>query len=72
MVSVTDHQHSFSDFFKSNIQPLVAGSSETRYGVESAQVGPCKDHLYMVDLGLQVCQVDGKLLALCEVIHYPW
>ena len=57
IVSVTDDQHSFSDFHTSNIQPRIAGSSETSYDVESAQVGPCKDSLDMVDPGLQVCQV---------------
>ena len=57
IVSVTDDQHSFRDFYTSNIQPCVAGSSETSYDVESAQVGPCKDRLDRVDLGLQVCQV---------------
>ena len=43
--------------YTSNIQPHVVGSSETSYDVESAQVGPCKDCLDMVDLGLQICQV---------------
>ena len=57
IVSVTDDQHSFTEFYTSNIQPNVAGSSETSYDVESAQDGPCKDCLNMVDLGLQVCQV---------------
>ena len=57
IVSVTDDQHSFSDFYTSNIEPLVAGWSETSYYVKSAQVGPCKDRVDMVDLGLQVCQI---------------
>ena len=57
IVSVTDDQHSFNDFYTSNIQPREAGSSETSYDVESAQVGPCKDRLDRVDLELQVCQV---------------
>ena len=57
IVSVSDDQQSFSDFFRSNIQPRLAGSSETSYDVESAQVGPCKDRLDKVDLELQVCQV---------------
>lgn len=57
IVSVADDQQSFSEFFRSNIQPRLAGSSETSYDVESAQVGPCKDRLDRVDLELQVCQV---------------
>ena len=59
IVSVTNNQHSFSDLYTANIQPCVAGSSETSYDFESAQVGPCiyKDCLDMEDLGLQVCQV---------------
>ena len=57
IVSVADDQQSFSDFFRSNIQPHLAGSSETSYDVGFAQVGPCKDCLDRVDLELQVCQV---------------
>ena len=57
IVSVADKQHSFGDFFVSNIEPRIAGSSETSYDVESALIGPCKDRLDRVDLGLHVYQV---------------
>ena len=63
-VSVTDDQHSSSDFYTFNIQLRVAGLSDTSYNVESAQVGPCKNRLHMVDLGLPGSE---KFPALCQV-----
>ena len=57
IISVADEEHSFIDFFVSNITPRLAGSSVTSYDVESALIGPCKDRLDRVDLKLHVCQV---------------